>query len=235
MVLVGYTELRDLTEAELSLLPQDERDREFGSANRRQQFHCGHALLRLLLQRVTGRPAAEHTLTTEEGGKPLGPDGIAISITHTGKHVACSVGDGGKIGIDLEGVDERREVSQITERFFSAEEKTWLESGPKARFYMLWVLKEAFVKAHGQSVFGGIEKLQCVVEPPRIIAHASEASFHDLSLYHRDKLFLAVATTESSLDDVRFMHWAPAADDFEEGDAYSLLATTNPDAQKYAA
>lgn len=235
MVLVGYTELRELTAPELSLLPEDERDREFGSPNRRQQFHCGHALLRLLLQRVTGRPAAEHTLTTEEGGKPLGPDGIAISITHTGEHVACSVGDGGSIGIDLEGVDERREISQITERFFSAEEKTWLESGPKARFYMLWVLKEAFVKAHGQSVFGGLAKLHCVVEPPRIIAHTTEASFQDLSLYRRDKLFLAVATTDSSLDDVQFVHWAPAADDLEDGDAYSLVATTNPDAQKYAA
>jgi phosphopantetheine--protein transferase-like protein len=235
MVLVGYTELRELTEPELSLLPEGERDREFGSSNRRQQFQCGHALLRLLLQRVTGHPAAGHTLTTEEGGKPIGPDGIAVSITHTGNHVACSVADGGNIGIDLEGVDERREVSQITERFFSAEEKAWLESGPKARFYMLWVLKEAFVKAHGQSVFGGIEKLHCIVDPPRIMARATEASFQDLSLYRRDKLFLAVATTETSLNDVQFVHWAPAANDLKNGDVYNLLATTNRDAQKHAA
>ena len=120
MVLVGYTNLRELTRSELSLLPPDERDREFGSHNRRRQFRCGHALLRLMLQRVTGRPAAAHALTAEEGGKPLGPDGIAISITHTGEHVACSVGDCGNIGIDLESIDEQREVSQITERFFSA-------------------------------------------------------------------------------------------------------------------
>jgi phosphopantetheine--protein transferase-like protein len=235
VVLVGYTELRELTQSELSLLPVEERDREFGSDGRRRQFHCGHALLRLMLQQVTGQPAAAHTLTTEEGGKPLGPNGIAISITHTGEHVACSVGEGGNIGIDLESIDERREVSQITERFFSVKEKAWLQSGPQSRFYMLWVLKEAFVKAHGQSVFGGLEKLHCVVEPPHIDAHASEAGFRDLNLYRRDNMFLAIATTESSLDDVHFLHWAPEAAEFEDGDAYSLIATTNPEAQKHAA
>ena len=52
MVVVGYTELRDLTQAELTLLPDDERNREFGSEHRRRQFHCGRALLRLLLQEI---------------------------------------------------------------------------------------------------------------------------------------------------------------------------------------
>lgn len=235
MVLVGYTELREPTQSDLSLLPAEERDREFGSDSRRQQFHCGRALLRLMLQRLTGKPAATQLLTAEEGGKPLGPDGIAISITHTGEHVACSVAESGKIGIDLECIDERREISQITERFFSAEEKAWLRSGPLARFYMLWVLKEAFVKAHGQSIFGGLEKLHCIVEPPQIDAHASEAGFRDLSLYRGDDMFLAIATTESPLDDVRFLHWAPEAREFEDGDAYRLIATTNPEAQENAA
>ncbi len=235
MVLVGYTELRDLTRAELTLLPKEEREREFGSDSRRRQFLCGRALLRLLLQQVTGRPAAEHVLTSETGGKPLCSDGPAISITHSGEHVACSVGAGGALGIDLERVDERREVAQITQRFFSAEEQAWISPGPKARFYMLWVLKEAFVKAHGQSVFGGLEKLQCAVEPPRIEARASEAGFQDLSLYRHGDMFLAIASTEMSLDNVHFMRWAPPANELKEGNDYSLVASTNKEAEQYAA
>ena len=235
MVLVGYTDLRELTQDELSLLPPDERDREFGSDSRRRQFHCGRALLRLMLQGVTGRPAAEHTLTAEAGGKPLGPDGIAISITHTADRVACSVGEGGQVGIDLEGIDERREVSQIAERFFSDNEKDWLEAGPSARFYMLWVLKEAFVKAHGQSIFGGLEKLRCIVDPPCIDAQAGEADFCDLNLYRRDDMFLALATTETPLDNVEFRRWPADTVELKHGDDYTLIATTNEDARRHAA
>lgn len=235
MVYVAYTDLRNLTQAELSLLSAEEREREFGSDNRRRQFHCGHALLRLMLQRMTGRPAADHVLTSEEGGKPLGPDGIAISITHTGEHVACSVGERGQIGIDLEGIDRRREVAQITERFFSAREKAWLESGSHSRFFMLWVLKEAFVKAHGQSIFGGLEKLRCIVEPPGIEAQASEAGFRDLSLYRRDDMFLAVATTELPLDAVMFSRWPAGTTELEPGDDYTLIASTNDQARRHAA
>ena len=235
MVDVAYTDLRELTRSELSLLPAEEREKRFGSDNRRRQFRCGRALLRLMLARTTGRPAAEHTLTAEEGGKPLGPDGIAISITHTCDYVACCVGERGQVGIDLERIDARREVSQITKRFFSAEERAWLGSGHQDRFFMLWVLKEAFVKAHGQSIFGGLEKLHCVVKPPNIDAQAIEAGFRDLSLYRRDNVFLAVATTELPLDEVAFSRWPAGTLEFEEGDDYTLIASTNDNARRHAA
>ena len=235
MVLVGYTELRDLTRAELAWLPDEERDREFGSNNRRCQFQCGRALLRQMLEVWTGTPAACHELSAEESGKPICVGGPAISITHAGQRVACSVASKGLVGIDLERIDERREVEQIAQRFFSDKERNWLEAGPKARFYMLWVLKEAFVKAHGQSIFFGLEKLRCVVEPPDIFARSTEAGFSDLSLYRRDDMFLALATTEAALDDVSFRHWAPGSAGFESGAEYTLIATTNDDARKHAA
>ncbi len=232
---VGYTKLRELTPSELALLPDAERNREFGSDSRRQQYYCGHALLRLMLQELTGNAAAEHGLTTEEGGKPIGPDGIAVSITHTGDSVACAVALAGQVGVDIEAIDERREVSQITERFFSSDEKHWLVAGPRARFYMLWVLKEAFVKAHGQSIFGGLEKLRCTVEPPAIKAEASEGGYADLSLYQHRDLMLAVATTEEPLNDVNFVQWPADTSVLQPGSDYSLLATTNSEARSNAA
>ena len=100
---------------------------------------------------------------------------------------------------------------------------------------MLWVLKEAFVKAHGQSIFGGLEKLCCVVEPPDITVQPTEAGFSDLSLYRCDDMFLALATTEAALNNVDFRHWVPGSTGFEDGDDYTLIATTNIDAKKHAA
>jgi phosphopantetheine--protein transferase-like protein len=139
------------------------------------------------------------------------------------------------VGIDLERIDERRDVEQITQRFFSDEERGWIEAGPRARFYMLWVLKEAFVKAHGQSIFGGLEKLRCVVEPPDIFAQSTEAGFSDLNLYRRDDMYLALAATETALDDVSFRYWAPGSTGLEDGEEYTLIATTNDNAKKHAA
>ena len=235
MVVVGYTELRDLTEPELALIPDVERDRKFGSDYRKQQFQCGRALLRLLLQEITGRAADSHEVATEEGGKPYCVDGPAISITHTGDRVACTVAQGGQVGIDLERIDEQREVSEILGRFFSEDEQTWVKEDLASRFFMLWVLKEAFVKAHGQSIFGGLEKLRCVVDPPQIDAKAIEGGFEDLSVYRENDTDLALATTAAPLDTVTFKHWSAASSELHDNGQYRFIASTNDNARKAAA
>jgi hypothetical protein len=48
-------------------------------------------------------------------------------------------------------------------------------------------------------------------------------------------MYLALATTEAALNDVDFRHWAPGSTGFEDGDEYTLIATTNDDAKKHAA
>ena len=126
----------------------------------------------------------------------------------------------------MEGIDDSRDFSRIAERFFSDEERQWLEADTKARFHMLWVLKEAFVKAHGQSIFGGLEKLHCTVEPPSINATADEGSFRALSLYQDGDMYLALATTEAPLEDVGFFKWLPLASSAKPGGDYTLVAST---------
>lgn len=229
-MIVGYSELRDLAPDELDLLPEDERNREFGSESRRQQFQCGRALVRMLLHDVTGRAAGNHEIVAENGGKPICTNGPAISITHTGQKVACCVVEVGLAGIDIERIDEKRETDQIVRRFFSPGEASWLESHPDG-FFMLWVLKEAFVKAHGKSIFGGLEKLHCTVEPPAISATAVEGNFRDLCLYRRDDAYLGLATTEAELCNVEFRYWPPRAGKLIPGDDYRFVASTNAVAQ----
>jgi 4'-phosphopantetheinyl transferase len=222
-MIVGYTDLRELTPTELGLLADEEKNREFGSVSRRQQFQCGRALARLLLHEVTGRAPNDHPFLAEKGGKPYIGGGPAFSITHSGQVAACAVAETGLVGIDIEYIDERRDSSRIVERFFSAEESSWLEANPEG-FYMLWVIKEAYVKAHGQSIFGGLEKLRCTLAPPAIKAQAMEGSFRDLSLYRRENSFLGLATTEQDLGDVRFVCWSPTTGKLESGDDYRFVA-----------
>jgi len=225
-VTVGHTELHDLTSSELALIPSAERDREFGSARRRQQYLCGRSLLRRMLQDRTGEPGIGHQLTTTETGKPVCIDGPAISVTHAGDRVACSVAEDGDIGIDLEVIAEHRDISKIARKFFSAEESAWLDTQPKDRFFMLWVLKEAYIKAVGRSIFGGINSLRCKVEPPHIDTISMADQMNELRLYVADDSLLAIAITEASLADVEFLRWDPDTEGLTSSNEYRLLATT---------
>ena len=91
------------------------------------------------------------------------------------------------------------------------------------------------MKAHGQSIFGGLEKLRCVVEAPEIDAEATEGGFRDLNLYRRNDMFMALATTEASLDNVEFHYWPAGTDRLEQASDYTLVASTNDEARQYAA
>ncbi len=222
--MVGYTQLHELTSPELARLPSEERDREFASDKRRQEFLCGRSLLRRMLEERTGALAASHQISLGEAGKPECVDGPAISITHAGDRVACCVADNGEVGVDLEVVAKRRDPMKLANKFFSKEESDWLRTQPVDRFFMLWVLKEAYVKAIGRSIFGAINRLRCRVLPPDIDVLGASDHIRDLYLFAAGETFLAVATTRDSLSDVAVSRWEYGADQFVTNDEFSLLA-----------
>jgi phosphopantetheinyl transferase len=208
------------------LLPGSELDREFASARRRREYLCGRALLRGLLQEREEKPGISYELATTEEGKPVCLDGPPISISHTGDFIACCIAESGDIGIDIETNNEKREVHRVADKFFSAEESAWLNSQPEDRFYMLWVLKEAYVKAIGRSIFGGMNRLRCTVTPPHINVLGNADRMRYLCLYHLGGKFLALASSDDSLADINIMHWDAAASALSPGTEAQLLATS---------
>jgi phosphopantetheine--protein transferase-like protein len=226
LVTVGYSQLHDLTSPELARLPDAEREREFGSDKRRQEFLCGRSLLRRMLQDKTGVPAANHELKISEDGKPECVGGPAISITHAGDQVACGIADSGAVGVDLEAVALRRDPKKLANKLFSSDESDWLAAQPVDHFFMLWVLKEAYVKAIGRSIFGGINRLRCRVLPPDIEVIGMDDRMHNLCLFSAGEVYLALASTEESLSDVAISKWDFGTDQFVANDEFSLLATS---------
>ena len=204
-----HSRLRDLTPAERACIPSCELDRlaQIGSSRRKQEFLCGRSLLRHALERFTGMPAHSHQLATTEEGKPLCLEGPAISITHSGEIVACAIAKSGEIGIDIEVPDRRRNSKDIAGRFFSAEEAAWLETKSEDRFYMLWVLKEAYSKALGCGL-RGLDYLRCKVEPPRIEANVEDGSLRGLGLYASGDAFMAIAARHTPLKSIALERWA---------------------------
>ncbi|MDX2411383.1 MAG: 4'-phosphopantetheinyl transferase superfamily protein [Woeseiaceae bacterium] len=225
---MAYTSIRELTTSERELVSEHELTHleTYTSARRQQEYLCGRALLRLMLEDWTGMPAKSHRFAKTESGKPVCVDGPAVSITHSGGLVACVVADSGDIGIDLEAVNPRRNILKVAQKFYSQKEASWLETQPVDRFFMLWVLKEAYVKSMGRSIFGGINGLTCNVSPPHIEVINASDSFRELGLYQCDDMFLGLATTQASLGDVKIGRWIAGGEIEGAGNEFELLATT---------
>ena len=227
-IVVTFTSLKELSATELRKLSRLELARagEFSSSRRQQEYLCGRAMLRTVLQQFTGEPASSHEITTNGEGKPDCVGGPAISIAHSGDVVVCAAADQGQIGVDVEIPDRRRDIVGIANEYFAADEIEWLSSQPADRFYMLWVLKEAWLKAKGTGIAGGLDQLRCVVMPPDIGALISDDAIPNLSLHAIEGALIGVATTTALQNNLIIDCWDPVTGRIEEYDNAQLIATT---------
>jgi 4'-phosphopantetheinyl transferase len=203
------------------------RAERFTSELRRQQYIASRAMLRALLAEHTGAPASSFDLSADDRGKPRCVGGPAISISHSGDTVACAVMDAGEVGIDIEFPGRPRNISGIAERYYSPGEFEWLATQPPDRFYMLWVLKEAWLKATGTGISGGLDRLRCVVEPPHIRPLQGSAPFSALWLYAVDDGFLGIAAVDATPAAVEIHRWLPARGAFVRDDRPVLLGSSD--------
>ena len=228
-IIVAFTGLRELPATEVANLSRSElmRAGEFKSSHRQQEYLCARALLRNILQYFTGEPASSHELTTDEKGKPVCAGGPAITIAHSGDLVVCAATDQGEIGVDIEVPGHRRNVTGIASRFFAAEEVEWLATQPEDRFYMLWVLKEAWLKAKGTGIAGGLSRLCCFVTPPDIKAYIRDDAIPGLSLHTIESALVGVATTSALQLNLAIDYWDPVSGRFEKNNNVQLIAATS--------
>ncbi len=83
---------------------------------------------------------------------PLAPDGVALSLSHSGGYAAAAASRAAtSIGVDLE-CERPRDLQRIARFAFAESENAQLEAlntpaERVERFYILWTLKEAFAKA----------------------------------------------------------------------------------------
>jgi len=187
--------------------PEDRRRlKQFRSTEGRTQFLAGRALARYALTRSTGRPAQSHRLLGAPGQKPICARGPPFSLAHSGHFVVCAVSRSGAIGVDVEQPRSGRRTTAIAESYFSPAERAWLSAGPPERFYMLWVLKEAYLKALGVGLAGGLGALQCRIEPPRIEVIAS-GRCADLALFRTGEVFVGVARLDCPMTSIEIETW----------------------------
>ncbi|HEU5218016.1 MAG TPA: 4'-phosphopantetheinyl transferase superfamily protein [Gemmatimonadales bacterium] len=154
-------------------LSEDERARagRFHFDVDRNRFVAAHAALRLLLARYLDAEAYRSPFHLGPNGKPaLGPGtSLRFNLAHSRDLGLVALATGREVGVDLEAVDERVEIDDLAQRFFSPEECRGLERVPRARrleaFFHVWSQKEAYLKARGDGVVFGLDHFDVAPDP----------------------------------------------------------------------
>ena len=128
----------------------------------RQQFLLTRIMTSLILSRyIRNAQAKSLCFISNEFGKPALAPGQAdqplfFNLSHSGSCLVVAVSRHEDIGIDIEKMKPGRRFGKIAARFFSSSEARELSSMDASlradRFYRLWTLKEAYIKACGMGL-----------------------------------------------------------------------------------
>ena len=131
------------------------RHQRFIFTRHRHQFLVSRALVRSVLAQYLGLAPAAVAFSKNIHGKPqLSPQtALYFNLTHTNGLVALAVTRSGPVGIHVEFLSRQADIVKLTGRYFARDEASALFSLPVSdwnqRFYDLWTLKEAYLKACG--------------------------------------------------------------------------------------
>ena len=98
-----------------------------------------------------GYDVQDNNILVSKLGKPfLDSNKYYFNISHSGEYVIFAVSDD-EIGIDIQKMDEIN--LGISERFFSPYEAKFIKKcNSFKRFYIIWTIKEAYIKYSGQGL-----------------------------------------------------------------------------------
>ncbi len=132
---------------------------------RKLQFMATRAFVRLCLARYTHTAPHTLTITAEPNGKPYLADSplpIVYNLSHCQNMAVLAVSLQHCIGVDIETTLRKRSQQGIAERYFHPNEvaklKQLTDAEQRKYFFQLWTLKEAFLKATGEGISGGLDK-----------------------------------------------------------------------------
>lgn len=173
-----------------ALLDAEERHRyaRFVFDRHRLAYLISHAFLRRTLSRYVRVPAhawhfAHNKYGRPEAVLPPGCPPLRFNLSHTEGLAACAVTLGRDVGVDVEDTQRRGHSLEIAQRFFSAAEIQGIDACPpgerSSRFFDLWTLKEAYMKACGMGLALGLENLTMRLDADRGIGIAFSPAVRD--------------------------------------------------------
>ena len=89
---------------------------------------------------------------------------LDFNISHSGKYVVVALGSRMRVGIDIEFMNPKLEVSKLANTAFSKSERDFLVKMQNEKrtlaFYRCWTRKEAILKAIGKGISDGMQNFE---------------------------------------------------------------------------
>jgi 4'-phosphopantetheinyl transferase len=167
-----------VSDYERLLTPDEaERYRRFHFERHRNLFLITRVLVRTTLSRYADVAPEDWRFSTNAHGKPFvsGPRAVpelSFNLSNTDGLVACLIGPGLDVGVDVENTERSGETVTIAEHFFAASEVTSLRALPeelqRERFFAYWTLKESYIKARGLGLAIPLDQFAFLLDAPSI-------------------------------------------------------------------
>ena len=149
----------------------------------RRRFILLRAALRSLLCDRIGCDNDALAFRAAEHGKPYAvvhgePASVQFNVSDSGAHGLIGLAPAGRLGIDVEERSARRDIDGLIDTVFGLDERAAVASAAGAqrieRFYRLWTVKEALLKALGTGLYLDVAGFQA---PAALLRGESGAEF----------------------------------------------------------
>jgi 4'-phosphopantetheinyl transferase len=188
-------------------VPNDERESfarilspdEIARANRfhfpqhRRRFMVARGRLRQILGNYLEIKPETVSFLYSDRGKPSIADPLQFNVSHSGDMAVYGLRRQGRIGVDVEEIRSIKDLEDLTKRFFCAREHELIQHcGEKARvFFQLWTGKEAYLKAIGMGIGGGLDRVEVSIDPLSI--RNVEGEWHLWSCQPKENFIATIA------------------------------------------
>lgn len=195
---VDVAELANVLEpARVSLLNDEERARaeRYRHVGARQMFLAARWLVRNTLSRYAEVEPADWRFRANAHGRPEIDDPrfetLRFNLSHSHGVLLLGVSHERDIGVDVERIDASRDLIGLARHSFAAGEIEQVASATEEvradRFYAIWTLKEAYIKARGMGLAFPLDRfcLTLDAEPARFEVDAElDPAPADWRLHH---------------------------------------------------
>lgn len=161
-------------QALFALAQWNEREMEtiarFRSFEARTTWCVSRYLMSLVFSNLFDAPWSSSLVPNDEGGKPrFSEGGLRFNLSHGVGCVMLALADRIEVGCDLESRERRAiDFRGLATEHFSPHESMWIEQGECEqecweRFLLLWVQKEAKLKAVGCGLAGSLADVRAIL------------------------------------------------------------------------
>ncbi len=164
----------------------------------RVRYIINRAILRLILSNYLGIHPRQITLFYNSKGKPsLIPEinriNLHFNLSHKYDYTVYAL-TLSTVGVDLEKIGEKKGVLAIAKRFFTSHEWEYLgKLKPQdaiVEFFRLWTAKEAYLKAIGEGIAGGLKSIDLVTN--------SQPNWQIYNAFIRENYLVSIALKKSN-------------------------------------